>query len=186
MKISIIISFIFLFTGISFGQSSDEIEQAIRIIEDISQTETRIGPMHTKITTKIIYSKQVGKVQQEILLDFVGKKDYSKISTTFYLEDIIPDSMIYDFYPMEGNTYWIDIRIGTKSNSVEITKESSSAPSYFPITETEYTDIIKLYGASRTMPEFLMKKYLEAVRVLIGADSYTKKDLKKADLEKNK
>ena len=119
MKAYLIIIIVSLFSFYGFSQNSSEINKAIKIIEDISTYEEVFGTVD-KTTTSITYSKQSGKITHFHKLNMDGIDELS-VKMSFYLDDVIKSSMIYDFYKLSDDNYLLKIEIETKNKSVEKT-----------------------------------------------------------------
>ncbi len=169
----------------AYNQNISDLKNTISVIEDISSFENRVGPMVTNTTTQIIYSKDLGKVEHKTHLDFVDEKDESTITMTLYLNDIIDSSMTYDYYEIRDNEYLIKIRLKTKSKSVEIKRVSITSSSPFPISEVEITDKIEFYASGRILSKYLMEKYLENIKNLVGINDCPRNEFIKTELLKN-
>jgi len=159
---------IILFTLISIGINSQnkELRKTIDIIEDLSTFNEEMM-VNSQTKTKIIYSENIEKVEIQINLTFVNKKDYFNIFTTFDLNDIIPESAIYDYYKTGDDQYMIMMKIKTKNKSVNKKTVNFKESIPIPVTNTETANIIKLNASGNTMSMYSIKKYIKNVEKLL-------------------
>lgn len=167
----IIIVTLFSFCG--FSQNSSEIKKAIKVIEGISTYEEVFGTVD-KTTTSITYSKQSGQITHSHILNMDGVDELS-VNMSFYLDDVIKSSMIYDFYKLSDDEYILKILIDTKNKSVEKTVVDTGKDNPIPISKTTHSNKIMFFISGRTVSEYLLKKYLENIKILIEADKYERK-----------
>ena len=83
--------------------------------------------------------------------------------------------MIYDFYKLSDDEYILKILIDTKNKSVEKTVVDTGKDNPIPISKTTHSNKIMFFISGRTVSEYLLKKYLENIKILIEADKYERK-----------
>ena len=164
---------IVLFSFCGFSQNSTEINKAIKIIEGISTYEEVFGTVD-KTTTTITYSEQSGQITHSHIFNMDGVDELS-VKMSFYLDDVIKSSMVYDFYKLSDNEYLLKIEIETKSKSVEKTVVDMGRDNPIPMSKTTYSNKIMFFISGRTVSEYLLKKYLNNIKVLIGVEKYERK-----------
>jgi len=164
---------ILLLSFCGFCQNSTEINKAIKIIEGISTYEEVFGTVN-KTTTDITYSEKSGQITHSHILNMDGIDELS-VKMSFYLDDIIKSSMIYDFYKLSEEEYILKILIETKNKSVEKTVVDMGKDNPIPISNTTYSNKIMFFVSGRTVAEYLLKKYLDNIKVLIGVEKYERK-----------
>jgi hypothetical protein len=163
---------IVLFSFCGFSQNSTEINKAIEIIEGISTYEEVFGTVD-KTTTTITYSEQSGQITHSHIFNMDGVDELS-VKMSFYLDDVIKSSMIYDFYKISNENYLLKIEVATKSKSVEKTVVDMGKDNPIPISKTTHSNKIMFFISGRTVSEYLLKKYLDNIKILIGAEEYNR------------
>jgi hypothetical protein len=167
-----------LFSFCCFCQNSNEINKAIEIIEGISTYEEVFGTVD-KTTTDITYFEKSGQITHSHIFNMDGVDELS-VKMSFYLDDVIKSSMIYDFYKLSDDNYLLKIEVVTKNKSVEKTVVDMGKDNPIPISKTTHSNKIMFFISGRTVSEYLLKKYLDNIKILIGAEEYKRERFIKA------
>ena len=168
-----------LFIQFSYSQNNSDKEKSIAIIENALYHEFYlINKCYYKTTIK--YSDVENRIEIDNITYFGDDKN-TKRKTSFYLEDLEDldlNTMKYDLYESEPGLYFVVIHVNAKEKSIEINSVEINKDKFpVPVSETNYVDVFKISPIGKSLPISHVERFIENVRILLGAEKYEKATL---------
>jgi hypothetical protein len=164
-----------IFIGFTFGQTKLERQKAISLIENLMYNEYYLGVKHYE-KTEITYNEIDNRIEIN-LIAFFGEGKNIKVKTSFYTDDLDLKTMEYDLYEHEDGLISVLVYIDAKGESIEeqmVDTNKSEFPT--PISSTKYKDKLR-FSTTKALPKPLAEKFVENIKILIGASEYKKSKL---------
>lgn len=174
-KLLFLILFTF-FIHFSYSQNNPEKEKSIAIIENALYHEFYlIDKCYHKTTIKYL------DVENRIEIDnisYFGDDKNTKRKTSFYLEDLDLNTMKYDLYESEPGLFFVVIHVDAKEKSIEINSVEINKDKFpVPVSEINYLDKFKISPIGKSLSKSQAERFIENVRILLGAEKYEKAKL---------
>ncbi len=167
--------FLFLFI-VGFKSDPGEVEKAITIIEDLTYEEFYL-PHKCFYKTKITITPDGDKIEKVDIL-YLGKENNTTTTTTFYIEDIDLNSMKFDLVEVEEGLFYVNVQFDAFDNSItEKTLKTNLEKFPAPVSDIAYIKKLRFIPNSKALPKVLAMKYVENVKVLMGARQYERAKL---------
>ena len=161
-----------IFAGFTFGQTKLERQKAISIIENLMYNEYYLGVKHYE-KTEITYNEIDDRIEIN-LIAFFGKDKNITVKTSLYKDDLDLKSMKYDLFEHEDGLFSVIVYINAKGETIEeymVDTNKSEFP--VPISSTKYLDKLR-FSTSKALSKPLAEKFVENIKILIGASEYKK------------
>ncbi|MDP2686612.1 MAG: hypothetical protein Q8O62_05290 [Aequorivita sp.] len=176
-KAIIFFSLSLIFIGISFGQTKTERERAISIVETLFYEEFYLG---VKCYNKI--EIEYHEIDNRIEINetgFFGKDKYIETKTSFYLDDIDLTTMKYDLLESDkSDLYFVIVQLDAKDKSIEENSVNTNKAEFpYPTSDSRYLDKLNLSPTGKALPKRLAEKFVENIKIFLGAESYKKASL---------
>jgi hypothetical protein len=167
------------FIGLTFGQTKAEREKAISIVENLFYDEFYLGvKCYNKIDITYYETDERIEINE---IAFLGKDKHIKIKTSFYLDDVDLSSMKYDLYEAEPDLYFVTVQLDAKGKSIEVYSVNTNKDKFpLPVSDSKYLDKFHLSPTGKSLPKRLALKFVENIRIMLGAESYKKATLFKS------
>ncbi len=167
------------FVGFIFGQTKAEREKAISIVENLFYEEFYLGvKCYNKI--EVTYHEPDKRIEINETA-FFGKNQHIKTKTSFYLDDVDLSSMKYDLFEAKPDLFFVTVQLDAKGKSIEVNSVDTNKDKFpLPVSDLKYLDKFRLSPAGKSLPKRLAEKFIENVRILLGAESYNKATLFKS------
>lgn len=174
-KTTFFIALNLIFIGTIYSQTKIEKQKAISIIENLMYNEFYLG-VKCYEKTEITYNE----IDELIVINkigFFGKDKHIKTKTTVYLDDIDLSSMKYDLFEHEDGLLDVLVYINSKGEAIEeYIVETNKEAFPLPISDTRYRDKLR-FSTSKALPKPLAEKFVENIKILIGATEFKKSKL---------
>lgn len=166
-KFTILLLFV---CAVGFSQSEQEINKAIKIVEDLYYYEIFMGyKLYYKLDIDYNHTtKRITLIKES----FQKVREFNKYE--FYVDDIDSKKCEVNVYHFEkDDKFGVNFIIKTKEESIKELKLKGDND--YPLANSNYTDRIALIN-SNNMPRGLTKKYLDNLILILGIKN--KYDLK--------
>lgn len=165
-----------LFINSLFSQTENDKDKSIAVIENLMYHEFYLG---TKCYDKIeiTYYKLENRIEI-IDTNYINENSNFKTITSFYINDLDLNSMVYNLYENKPGLYFVTIQIKAKEKTIEVNKTELNKEKFpYPVSELHYLEKLTISPTSKQLPENLAIKLIENVKILIGANGYKKEKL---------
>jgi hypothetical protein len=177
-KTIVFIALNLIFVGFTIGQTKLERQKAISIIENLMYNEYYLGVKHYE-KTEITYNEIDDRIEINVFA-FFGEDKNIKVKTSFYIDDLDLKTMEYDLFEHEDGLLSVLVYINAKGESIEeqmVDTNKSEFPT--PVSSTKYRNKLR-FSTSKALPKPLAEKFVENIKILIGASEYKKAKLFKS------
>ena len=134
--------------------------------------EYYLGVKHYE-KTEITYNEIDNRIEINTFA-FFGEGKNIKVKTSFYIDDLDLNTMKYDLFEHEDGLLSVLVYINAKGESIELHMVDTNKSEFpTPVSTTEYRDKLR-FSTSKALPKPLAEKFVENIKIMLGAESYKK------------